>query len=112
MLTGEEPNPVPGRNLRVNPIGGSVFVLLRYGNKLEFTSATMTQVSGVGSGTAVKLRDPVTSANSGNAFLSHQGYIVADAPLQPNTQYEVVINGTNNGTPFTRQFTFTTGTGG
>ena len=111
-LSHEIPNPVPGRDLRKNPLGGSVFVLLRYGNKLAFTSATMTQVSGDGAGTAVTLRDPVTSANSGNAFQSHQGYIVADAPLEPNTQYEVVINGTNNGTPFTRQFTFTTGTGG
>ena len=112
QLDGEIPNPVPGRDLRTNPLGGTVFVQLRYGNKLVFTSATMTQVSGDGAGTAVTLRDPVTSANSGNAFQSHQGYIVADAPLEPNTQYEVVINGTNNGTPFTRQFTFTTGTGG
>ena len=112
QLSDETPNPVPGRDLLTNPLGGTVFVQLRYGNKLAFTSATMTQVSGDGAGTAVTLRDPVTSANSGNAFLSHQGYIVADAPLQPNTQYEVVINGTNNGTPFTRQFIFTTGTGG
>ena len=112
QLSNETPNPVPGRDLGTNPLGGSVFVLLRYGNKLAFTSATMTQVSGDGAGTAVTLRDPVTSANSGNRFASHQGYIVADAPLQPNTEYEVVINGTNNGTPFTRQFTFTTGTGG
>ena len=112
QLSNETPNPVPGRDLRTNPLGGTVFVQLRYGNKLAFTSATMTQVSGDGTGTAVTLRDPVTSANSGNAFKSHQGYIVADAPLEPNTQYEVVINGTNNGTPFTRQFTFTTGTGG
>ena len=112
QLSNETPNPVPGRYLLTNPLGGTVFVQLRYGNKLVFTSATMTQVSGDGAGTAVTLRDPVTSANSGNAFQSHQGYIVADAPLEPNTQYEVVINGTNNGTPFTRQFTFTTGTGG
>ena len=112
QLSNETPNPVPGRNLRTNPLGGTVFVQLRYGNKLVFTSATMTQVSGDGAGTAVTLRDPVTRANSGNRFYSHQGYIVADAPLEPNTQYEVVINGTNNGTPFTRQFTFTTGTGG
>ena len=111
-LTAEEPNPVPGRDLRTNPLGGSVLVQLRYGNKLAFTSATMTQVSGDGAGTAVTLRDPVTSANSGNAFLSHQGYIVADAPLLPNTAYQVLINGTNNGTAFSRQFTFTTGTGG
>ena len=112
QLTGENPNPVPGRDLAKSPLGGTVFVQLRYGNKLAFTSATMTQVSGDGAGTAVTLRDPVTSANSGNRFASHQGYIVADAPLEPNTQYEVFISGTNNGTPFTRQFTFTTGTGG
>ncbi|MCX8520465.1 MAG: hypothetical protein ORN28_02875 [Rhodoferax sp.] len=47
----------------------------------------------------------MTSANSGNAFQSHQGYIVADAPLLPNTAYQVLINGTNNGAPFTSEFT-------
>ena len=45
-------------------------------------------------------------------YMANSATVGADAPLQPNTQYEVVINGTNNGTPFTRQFTFTTGTGG
>jgi hypothetical protein len=90
-------------------LGGSVFVQLRYGNTLAITSATMTQVS---NGATVILRTPVTSANSGNAFLSHQGYVAADAPLLANTAYQVTINGSNNGTAFSRTFTFTTGTGG
>jgi len=109
QLTGESPNPVPGRDLSVNPLGGSVFIQLRYGNTLAITSATMIQVS---NGSTVILRTPVTSANSGNAFISHQGYVAADAPLLPNTAYQVTINGTNNGTAFSRTFTFTTGTGG
>jgi uncharacterized protein YkwD len=115
QLTGEVPNPTAnldgtgGRNLATSPLGGSVFVQLRYGNTLAITSATMTQVS---NGAAVILRTPVTSSNSGNAFLSHQGYVAADAPLLANTSYQVTIDGTNNGTAFSRSFTFTTGTGG
>lgn len=109
QLTGESPNPVPGRDLSANPLGGSVFVQLRYGNTLAITSATMIEKS---TGSAVALRAPVTSINSGNAFLSHQGYVAADAPLLANTPYQVTINGTNNGTVFSRTFTFTTGTGG
>ncbi|MCX8516772.1 MAG: CAP domain-containing protein, partial [Rhodoferax sp.] len=103
-LTHESPNPVPGRDLRANPLGGSVFVLLRSGHVLTITSATIIQVNG----SNVPLRMPAVAYRG----LANEGYIVADAPLLPNTQYEVVINGTNNGVPFTRQFTFTTGTGG
>jgi len=109
QLRNETPNPVPGRDLAVNPLGGSVFIQLRFGNILSITNASMIQVS---NGTVVTLLTPVTSANSGNAFLSHQGYVAADAPLLANTDYQVTINGTNNGTPFSRTFTFTTGTGG
>ena len=31
QLSDETPNPVPGRDLRTNPLGGTVFVQLRYG---------------------------------------------------------------------------------
>ena len=114
-LSNEEPNPVPGRDLSTTPLGSSVYVSVRVGNVLTISSASMIQI---GTGQSVTLRPPITAANdpygpcAAGCFKPHQAYVVADAPLQASTPYQVSINGTNNGTPFARTFTFTTGTGG
>ena len=66
-------------------------------------------------GQAVILRAPVSAANdpygpcATGCFRPHQAYIAADAPLQANTAYIAMISGTNNGTAFSRSFSFTTG---
>lgn len=39
----------------------------------------------------------------------YQAVAYPTTPLQPNTQYSVALNGTINGTAFSRAFTFTTG---
>ncbi len=107
QLTNESPNPVPGRNLAQQPLGSSIMVLIRQGQTLNITSATLTNLT---TGTAVTLRSPATSATDpNNALQSHQAFVSADAPLDALTQYQATISGTNNGTPFSRTFTFTTG---
>lgn len=106
-LADESPNSVPGRDLAANPLGSSIQVMLRDGNTLTITSASMIKIA---TGAAVTLRTPVTSANDPHSsFKSHQGYIAADAPLEASTKYQVTINGTNNGTAFSRTFSFMTG---
>ena len=108
QLTDERPNPVPGRNLTTNPLGLSIFVAVREGQIIAIASVSMTNLS---NGSAVTMRTPVTSANDLNPgyFASHQAYVSADTPLAANTGYQVTLNGTNNGTAFSRTFTFTTG---
>jgi hypothetical protein len=112
-LTNESPSPVPGRNLVTTPLGPAVLVMLRQGRVLTITSATMTNLT---TGLPVTLRTPVTSANDPanffSAFGAYMGYIIPDAPIAQNTAHQVTINGTNNGTAFSRTFTFTSGTGG
>ncbi len=114
-LSNEEPNPVPGRDLSTNPLGSSIYIAARAGNTIQITSASMVRLS---TQQAITLRVPVTAANdpygpcSEGCFKSHQAYVVADAPLQPGSPYQVTVNGTNNGASFSRTFTFTTGTGG
>ena len=114
-LTNESPNPVIGRDLAVNPLGASVYVALRPGNRLVVSSAVFTQVS---TGQVVATRAPVGSANdpyrgcSEGCFGVHEAYIAADAPMLPGTAYRVNLAGTNNGVALTRQFSFTTGAGG
>lgn len=112
ILRNETPNPVPGRDLSTNPLGSTVYIEVREGNTLAITNASFRD--GV-TGQNVILRVPVTGANDPygpcalGCFKAHQGYIVADTPLQPNTPYIVSISGTNNGAAFNRTFTFTTG---
>jgi uncharacterized protein YkwD len=115
QLSNETPNPVPGRDLRINPLGSTIYVAVLDGNTLAITSASMVKTS---TGQFITLRTPITATNdpqgpcAAGCFKSHQGYVVADAALEANLSYQVSINGTNNGTSFSRTFTFTTGTGG
>lgn len=112
MLSNESPNPVPGRDLSANPLGSSVYIAVREGNTLAITNASIKDAL---TGQSAILRVPVTATNDpygpclSGCFKSHQGYIVADTPLQPGTAYTVSISGTNNGAAFNRTFTFTTG---
>lgn len=114
QLTNETPNPVPGRDLSTVPLGTSVYIAVREGNRLDVTSAAMTRAA---TGEAVVLRRPVTSSTDpygpcqSGCFRPHQAYVAPDAPLLPNTAYTVMLAGTNNGTPFSRTFTFSTGSG-
>jgi uncharacterized protein YkwD len=115
QLRNETPNPVPGRDLFTQPLGAVVYVSVRQGNTLLISSSQMVQTD---TNQSVQLRAPVTSANdpyrgcSSGCFMSHEAYFAADAPMLANTNYSVVINGSNNGQPFSRSFSFTTGTGG
>lgn len=111
-MSGEIPNPVPGRNLFTNPLGSTVYVALREGNMLTITSASMTNMA---TGAPVALRAPLTATNDPNAtpnltyFRSNQALISADAAMAPFTRYQVTVNGTNNGVAFSPTFAFTTG---
>ena len=112
LLSNESPNPVPGRDLNANPLGSTVYIAVRDGNRLTISSAFMTEGA---TGQNVILRVPVTSSNdpygpcATGCFKANQAYIVADTPLQPNSAYLVRITGTNNGAAFSRTFTFATG---
>jgi uncharacterized protein YkwD len=105
-LTNESPNPVPGRNLATNPLGTSIMILVNPNQVLKITSLVMTNMS---TSSIVTTRTPTDHNNDPNSSLNqNQAYVSADSPMSPNTNYQVVINGTNSGTPFSRSFTFTT----
>lgn len=112
QLRGEDPNPVPGRDLVANPLGQPIMVMVRHGQSLAITSVSMTKVS---TNASVTLRAVVNHSNDPNNFFQsvgqHVAYVIPDGPLEATTAYFVTLSGTNNGTPFSRQFTFSTGTG-
>jgi uncharacterized protein YkwD len=106
-LTNESPEPVPGRDLRANPLGTTVYIATRAGNTLAITGVTMTNTR---TGAPVSLRSAVTAASDPQReYAGNEAYVAADAPLDANTAYQVTVSGANNGAAFTRTFTFTTG---
>lgn len=106
-LTNESPNPVPERDLSVQPIGQPIFITARQGNIIVISSASVTQVS---NSLSIKLLPTLTNSNDAAAHLfKNEAFVMPDAPLAKNTQYQVNISGTNNAVPFTKSFTFTTG---
>ena len=72
---------------------------------IVLTSGTMTPASG-----PVITLNVLNSATDPNKLLpAFEGVAYPTSPLNPNTTYTVSINGTYNGTAFSRNFTFTTG---
>lgn len=105
-LTNESPNPIPGRNLATNPLGSTIMILLNPNQILKITSVSMTDLN---TGTPVTMRTPTDQTNDQNFILTqNEAFVSADAPLSPNTSYQVTVTGNNGATPFSRTFTFTT----
>ena len=106
-MSGEVPNPVPERNLTDYPIGQPIFVMAARGHTLTILDVTISGPDGkplVLLPTLNRLTD-----KSGLFNEAHYAAIMPDKPMLPLTRYTVLINGKDNNTPFTRQFTFTTG---
>ena len=112
QLLGESPNPVPGRNLAVEPLGTAILVTVREGQTVRITSSSVTKVS---TGVPVVMRAAIDNSNdpagpcTRGCFQPHQAYVIPDGPLDANSAYNVVVAGTNNGVGFTRSFRFFTG---
>lgn len=109
-LSHETPNPVPGRNLAVSPLGVSVVIRVRQGQALGIEQVAVTSTQ---TGAPVVMRTHVGGVNGApdpyGEFDRSVAYVVADAPMQPHASYMAQITGTNNGVPFVRRFTFMTG---
>ena len=109
-MHGESPNPVPGRDLAANPLGHAILAMVKKGQTLVISSASLTNTA---TGAAVALRAPVTASNDPNNVLAsygtYMGYVVPDAALAANSSYQATIVGTNDGVAFSRTFTFATG---
>lgn len=107
-LYGETPSPI-NRNMRIAPAGHPIMVFGDHGKKLALISASIIEVP---TGRNLPIHRLSTMDNDINAKTlrgSHVGYVLPDVPMLPNTAYSVNISGTNDGQPFTRNFTFSTG---
>ena len=98
---GETPTPP---NMSAQGVGTPITVVGNPADTIRLQSATITGPNG---SVAVQVLDASTDPN--HELASFQGEVYPTSPLTANTQYSVSIQGTDNGTPFTRNFTFTTG---
>lgn len=108
-LNNEEPNPIPGRNLATDPLGSSIIFRVRRGQKLNIDDISVAETA---TGTRVFLRRHVGGNGDVDLYSDFDAsvaYVAAESPMKPNTSYTVKVNGSNDGTPFSKQFKFQTG---
>jgi uncharacterized protein YkwD len=105
-LTGEDPNPIPGRDLSIYPIGHPVYLRAKEGHTLSIASAKMTKVT---DNKIIALRPAITFSNDPNSrFSKNEAYVVPDGPLEYDSEYQVIVTGKNNAIDFTKSFKFST----
>jgi uncharacterized protein YkwD len=114
MFLGEDPNPLPGRDLSVFPVGHPIMFAARKGSVMNL-NVTMTNAS---NGQVIKLMAPRYSTNEiypgtnqkfATAAIMEWAFIFPDAPLEYGTTYQVKINGTLSGVAFPEKaFSFST----
>jgi hypothetical protein len=96
---GEAPNPFPSASY---PVGYPITLKYFGPGELSLASATLSV-----NGAAIP-----SFAEIGTGWLSRQTIeLCAQAPLTPDTTYTVHIEGTANGQPFTKDWSFTTSSG-
>ena len=102
-------NPAPlGIDTGTNPIGTPIVVICSPSDNIALTSAQIQPAGGSFTG-----MDMIESAGDVNHELQpNEAVAFSPSPLQPNTTYRAVIDGTINGNAFVRDFTFTTGSQG
>jgi hypothetical protein len=107
-LTNETPNPIPGRDLAANPVGQPIIVAVRSGQMIGIASAAMVKRA---DGSAVALRPAIVYANDPNRMLTPMhAVIIPEAPLEPDTEYIVSVEGTNTTSTFDGTRFVSTGT--
>lgn len=99
---GENPTP-PGVTW---PVGTPIAIMSNLNDIVRLTSGIVTGPDGAP--IVLQLLDNSTDASIGN----YQAVAYPKTPLKALTQYSVNLQGTVNGVPFTRAFSFTTGTFG
>ena len=107
----ETPSPYVGGqpvNTATNPIGTPITIVGNLSDTVLLTSGVMLDPNG--NQIPLNLTD---SSNDPNKDLPpFAAFAFPTNPLQPNTTYSVTLTGADNGTPFNRNFSFTTGSQG
>lgn len=107
----ESPNPFPDLSTSnadfPTKTGYPVTVESAEGSSVEVLTFTMTQA---GSSTPLDVRLLTAATDTLRRLPSNIAFIVAKAPLNPNTTYQIAFSGRVNNVVVTKNWSFTTGT--
>ncbi|MEC7120973.1 MAG: hypothetical protein VXW65_13880 [Pseudomonadota bacterium] len=109
QLLDEQPNPIPNRNLKTQPIGQPILLRAAVGQRLSLNQFQMTDQAGQAVSLLLlnRTNDPHRNLN---LIRDNEAVLMPDRPLQPQHRYRVVAEGTVDGQAFTKvDFFFTTG---
>ncbi len=93
---GEVPDPLPSGT--GYPVGYPVSMQVGSGQRLTLTSAQLVDAQGV--------PVPTITVSPGSGLEPGEAAMVARTPLQPGSRYSATFNGTLDGAPFTRSWSF------
>jgi hypothetical protein len=100
----ESPNPFPTMTTTSQTVGPPIYLKVDAGQVLVLTSSSvMNGATTVATSVLNNANDPQKKIGTNEIF------VVPSVPLVANTSYQVILNGTINNKPFTRNFTMTTG---
>jgi hypothetical protein len=107
----EAPNPFPDLSTSNTDFptktGYPVTIESKEGSTMEVLTFTITQA---GSSTPLDVRLLTAATDTLHRLPSNMAFIVAKAPLNPNTTYQVAFSGRVNNVVVTKSWSFTTGT--
>lgn len=102
----ESPSPYPKRDFINSPMGTPILLKSPKGAPIAIASA---QVYALADKVPLKLEIMVANNDPHSLVSTNEAFIIPDQPLKANTQYQVNIQGTTGSTPFTKKFSFQTG---
>ncbi len=101
---GESPDPFPGRNYALNPMGSPLAIMSRSGTTLVLNSYSVRKT-----GETVDLTmNVLTSANRSMNIRGNELVLVPELPLATGASYQVKFSGTLDGVVWAKSFSFIT----
>jgi hypothetical protein len=102
----ESPNPFPNMTSALQLVGPPIYVKADTGHLLVITSNSVMQGS---TSIATTVLNHTNDPNVPTEIASNEAFVVPTLALEPYTIYQVLINGTLDGVPFSRSFSMSTG---
>jgi uncharacterized protein YkwD len=101
---GEIPNPFPGRNYALNPMGSPLAILSPTGTTLSLQHYSLRRT-----GDSQELALNVLSTSNRSTYIrSNEIVLMPELPLAAGSSYDVKLTGTVDGVAWAKGFTFTT----
>lgn len=105
----ESPNPFPTMTSPLQVVGPPIYLKADFPQVLTLTSSTISGAGAVVPTTVLTHANDPARDGSGQPFIgNHEAFVVPTTALRADTDYQVDVAGTVDGTAFNRSFSFRT----